>query len=82
MRMLHRHESQSMSRATSSVAAIHIAFWAIWALGVLSYLLLYGDPRLAVGTLDTPSYIDFISGFLAFVGCLQWTSPVHDQPGL
>jgi hypothetical protein len=58
MGMLHRHVDQRTGRATGNTSAIRIAFWAILVLGAILRLLLYGDPRLAVATLDTESYID------------------------
>jgi hypothetical protein len=58
MGMLHRHDDQGTDKTTGNTPAIRIAFWAILVLGAIFRLLLYGDPRLAVATLDTESYID------------------------
>ena len=38
--------------------AVRIAFWAIALLATIWRLSLYGDPRLAIATTDTQSYID------------------------
>ncbi len=37
---------------------IRVAFWAIALLAVVLRFLLYGDPRLAIATADTQTYID------------------------
>jgi hypothetical protein len=56
--MLHHQKNQGTDEATGNTTRIRIAFWAILVLGVIARLLLYGDPRLAIATLDTKSYID------------------------
>lgn len=60
MGILHRHNNRGTgtSAETNNTVRIRIAIFAILVLGAISRLLLYGDPRLAVATLDTQTYID------------------------
>jgi hypothetical protein len=58
MNIFHRHNNQVSGTAIGTPIGIRIAFWVILILGAISRLLLYGDPRLAVASLDTKSYID------------------------
>jgi hypothetical protein len=56
--MLHRSDNQGTGRVIVNNVAVRIAFWVILVVGAISHMLLYGDPRLAVASLDTQSYID------------------------
>jgi hypothetical protein len=52
------HESTVAGAPTATTVAIRIVFGAILLLGAILRLALYGDPRLAIATADTQSYID------------------------
>ncbi len=56
--MLHEHRSHAARTTIDKNLAVQVAFWAIVLLGCALRLQVYGDPRRALATIDTQSYID------------------------